>query len=323
MKEGALIPTKVPYFEDFTADWFLYDKCPYIRAQLARGKSFSRNNADMQRSNLNKHLMPEFEKLKLDKISPKKIEDWLFKLKDKGLANKTVNNNLNTLRVIFNEAERLGIIRENPVQKVKALIKNTKNRGLLSLTEIKELFSDISLWNDNYFIYTMNLLAASTGMRLGEIQALRIENIHDEYIHVCYSYEGGGYGLKGTKTGKVRDVPVPGKVSEMLTKLKKYNQEGYIFSYTNGVTPISNHTVTGCLYKALEKIGINSDERKERNITFHSWRHFFNTTLRSNGVSDSKVQSLTGHSTLEMTEHYTHFKLEDYAEIKDIQERIV
>ena len=75
LKEGKLIPTKIPNFEDFTEDWFIYDKCPYIRAQLARGKSFSRNNADMQRSNLNKHLMPEFEKLKLDKISPKKIED--------------------------------------------------------------------------------------------------------------------------------------------------------------------------------------------------------------------------------------------------------
>ena len=75
---------------------------------------------------------------------------------------------------------------------MKALVKNTKNRGMLTLSEIKELFSDISLWSDNYFIYTMNLLAVSTGMRLGEIQALRVENIHDEYIHVCYSYERGG-----------------------------------------------------------------------------------------------------------------------------------
>jgi len=74
------------------------------------------------------------------------------------------------------------------------------------------------------------------------------------------------------------------------------------------------------LYHALDKIKINTAERKKRNITFHSWRHFFNTLLRSKGIPDSITQKLTGHKTLEMTDRYTKFSLEDYKDVHDIQE---
>jgi len=79
--------------------------------------------------------------------------------------------------------------------------------------------------------------------------------------------------------------------------------------------------VTGALYKALEKIGIGEEERQKRNITFHSWRHFFNSTMRSR-VPDSKLKLLTGHRSQEMTERYTHFNVKDYQDVKMIQEQI-
>jgi integrase len=42
---------------------------------------------------------------------------------------------------------------------------------------------------------TINLLAASTGMRMGEIQALQVGNIFDNHVHVEYSW-ARKYGLK-------------------------------------------------------------------------------------------------------------------------------
>ncbi len=73
----------------------------------------------------------------------------------------------------------------------------------------------------------------------------------------------------------------------------------------------------------MEKMGINEDERKVRNITFHSWRHFFNSTMRSHNIADSKVQKITGHKTDAMTEHYTHFNIDDFKEVRNLQENIL
>lgn len=53
----------------------------------------------------------------------------------------------------------------------------------------------------------MNLIASQTGMRMAEIQALKKENIHKDYIDVKYSLERN-YGLKKPKNGKSRLVPI-------------------------------------------------------------------------------------------------------------------
>ena len=73
-------------------------------------------------------------------------------------------------------------------------------------------------------------------------------------------------------------------------------------------------------YKALENIGISSEARKERNITFHSWRHFYNSLMRGK-IHDAKLRQLTGHKTLAMTDHYTHFNINDFKDVLSIQEQ--
>ena len=75
-------------------------------------------------------------------------------------------------------------------------------------------------------------------------------------------------------------------------------------------------------YGALELIGITSEQRKSRRLTFHSHGHFLNTALRAARVSDPLVQRLTGHRTSEMTERYSHFVLEDFAEVLKVQEKV-
>ena len=74
------------------------------------------------------------------------------------------------------------------------------------------------------------------------------------------------------------------------------------------------------MYKAFEQIGITHQEREERNITFHSWRHFYNSLMRGK-IHDAKLRRLTGHKTLEMTEHYTHFNITDFKDVLIIQEQ--
>jgi integrase len=73
----------------------------------------------------------------------------------------------------------------------------------------------------------------------------------------------------------------------------------------------------------LERIGISPNERENRNITFHSWRHFFNTWCRASNIPDSKIQSVTGHRTIKMTVHYSHMDIQDIPEVKAAQEAVL
>ncbi|MFZ7131925.1 MAG: tyrosine-type recombinase/integrase, partial [Eubacteriales bacterium] len=84
-----------------------------------------------------------------------------------------------------------------------------------------------------------------------------------------------------------------------------------------------SETIRFSLYRALAKMGIDEAERAQRNITFHSWRHFLNSQLLSNGVNETKTRKITGHSTAEMTKRYAHFLVNDFADVLKITNGIV
>jgi integrase len=322
LKSGKLLNSTDITFADYSMDWWIYEKCPYIRSRIERKGSFSHTHADISRMNLEKHILPVFEKFKLNKISSDQIETWLLSFKEKGLSNTTANHNLATLQIMFNEAERLQYIQKNPVTEIKPLMMKPKDKNILTHLEVKTIFSISDMervWGDPV-LYTANLLGASTGMRLGEVIALQVENVFPEYVHVSQSYDRK-YGIKDTKTHVSRNIPIPSLVAEHLKKLGMVIDSGFIFSRSNGNEPIYYRSITNSLYKALREIGISEEERKTRNITFHSWRHFFNTTLRASNVPDSKLQELTGHKTDSMTAHYTQFDIGDFKDVRRLQEQ--
>jgi len=74
--------------------------------------------------------------------------------------------------------------------------------------------------------------------------------------------------------------------------------------------------------RALAEVGIEPAEQNRRRVTFHTWRHFLNTTLRMGEVADAKVRKLTGHKSEAMTEHYTHLDPRAFEDVKRIQESI-
>ena len=62
----------------------------------------------------------------------------------------------------------------------------------------------------------------------------------------------------------------------------------------------------------MKAIGVSEKERKEKNITFHSWRHYYNSYLIKKGVSDNIIQTIMGHSNDgKMTKHYTKLSVDD------------
>jgi len=99
---------------------------------------------------------------------------------------------------MLNEAERLELIGRNPLRSVKPPWVTPPRRTVLSAGEMKELFRP-KHWR-NPVALAANIFAASTGARLGEVLALRGEDIRAGYVVIAHSL-GRLDGIKGTKTG--------------------------------------------------------------------------------------------------------------------------
>ena len=82
--------------------------------------------------------------------------------------------------------------------------------------------------------------------------------------------------------------------------------ESFLFFSRLENKPVEGVFLTRGLYRALKEIGIDEKQRQQRNITFHSWRHWFNSLLINARVPVQKIQAITGHLTAEMTQHYYH-----------------
>jgi integrase len=175
---------------------------------------------------------------------------------------------------------------------------------------------------EGYVFYALNMLAAFTGMRIGELLGLRGGCVCDRYIHVAGQYTTRGVFAR-TKTKKTRDIPITAMIRAELEELIQRNGEGYVFSEDGGETPVSRWRVQDMLRKALAKIGVDEVERERRGLTMHAWRHFLNTYLRMANVPDSKVQEITGHRSQGMTEHYTHFDAREFEEVREVQARML
>lgn len=331
LKRGIIASQKNITFGQYAQDWWIWDKCYYVKGKLARGGDISRAYVDLMRAYLENHILLFFEKKKLQKINTLMIEKWMMGLREKPgrtgnlLSHTTVNHCLTCLKIMLKEAVRLEYLNKSPAASIVQLKENQKEKSILTIDEVRELFQDDNIdqvWGGDRRHYTLNILGASTGMRLGEVQALQVRYVHDNYISVVLNWDPK-YGFKIPKRNSHREIPIPFKTSSYLQELISISPyiepDDFVFFGNHRKTPIRNEVILKELYKAFEKIGISPEERKKRNITFHSWRHFYNSMMRGK-IHDSKLRRLTGHRTLEMTEHYTHFKIEDFQDVVKIQE---
>jgi integrase len=176
------------------------------------------------RSYLKNHILPSFGNKKLNQITPKMVEDWLFFLRKKigntgkPLTAVTVNHCLVALRIMLGEAVRREYLKINPVINVEPLQEEQKERNILSIDEVRNLFREDTIshvWEGDLILFTINLLAASTGLRIGECQALKVGKVHNEYISVHYNWTRK-HGLQSPKRKSYRDVPIPSNSSTRI-----------------------------------------------------------------------------------------------------------
>lgn len=329
-KNGELLPSKTPElppmkFSELAAGFWDWDG-EYVKARLRfsdpKKPAISPRHAEDCAAITQSYLIPTFGKRLVDSIAPQDVENFALRTRDNGLSGKRCNDIVSVIRTMLFEAYRAGQLAWDPKKKgaIRSLGHASKKRGRLTGAEVRRLFSEeaiSSAWKGHLLYRAINLVAAATGCRQGEILAIHDEDVHDDYVHIATSYTKRS-GLKDTKTGNIRDVPIPSKVREAIEPF--LGSDGYVFSFDKGKTCATGQRVTEALYAALKAIGVT--DREERNVTFHSWRHWLNSILRAEGIPDDMVRRVTGHESEEMTDHYTTYVRDELEPIAQIQARI-
>ena len=260
--------------------------------------------------NLKWHIYPAIGKLRLDEITRKTLKGFFDKLLVKGLSSSTITLIRAPISGILVHAVDSELIQSNPLKELTLKYKRktleidplTEAETILLLTKAKEYLGG------GY--YPCILCALRTGMRIGEIQALKWGNIdlNGQFIEVKRSWRKGR--ITDTKSRKRRQVDMTPHLAETLkalqvTEKKRSLKQGrpvseWVFTKGKGEM-LSREMFNRALEKCLSLAGL-------RKIRVHDLRHSYATIrlLRGHNVGDISYQ--LGHSSISITyDTYGHW----------------
>lgn len=268
---------------------FWDEDSPYVTYQRQTSRLSERYRA-MQARILERDILPKLGDKRIDELTPADVREWLLDFEKPKAGNRA----LKCLRVMFHYLETEREILHSPTNGVRFRKVEKLVRGIPTRAEARKLL-DPERWPDwfpNRAHYALSLTAATTGMRLSEILRLTSEAVHDTYIEV-----------KKTKTGYDRIAPALPEVVEILRKEIPFK--------------MGARNASAYFRRALEAAKI--PDYDARNISFHSWRHYFNTQLQAAGVGDGVLRAVIGHRSEAMTVNYSKFLAEHYGELSGAQ----
>lgn len=267
------------------------------------------------RQMLKTHLLPYFGDAPLDEITTDRVEAFIrhqltegsLRKEGAGLNSSTVANHVNVLGAIFRSAMRRGLVESNPVADAKKprVAKTDKDLRFLTLEEVEALMRavpDSSLGRTDAAIY---LTAAMTGLRRGEIVALRWRDVDwvAGKIRVLGSRRRGLTSGPKSETSK-RAVPMATRIAAELDRHFKRS------SFTGDDDLVFGNPETG---RHLDPDALSSrfrdarDRAGLRKVRFHDLRHTFGTLMAASGADVLKIKHWMGHADIQTTMIYMHY----------------
>ena len=290
--EGRLSASNMTFGE--YASKFFDDDSFYVKDRI---KPLAENTLIAYRNLLSNILLPVFENVKLADMNYTRLKSYRVELL-KSRPPAYVTKIMSTLKIIVTCAFRDRIIPINPFDYIEPLKYEENVRDAFRLDEIIELYDLIPLEFKNII-----LLMALTGMRISEAVGITEADYKKtdkcEFIDLTKQYNKGKY--KGLKMDSKRQIPIIPEIKEL-----------------NTLDP----TRISVLYKKYNELKTHFNNYEERQLSFHSLRHFFETNAKAFGVPEVKVKYLSGHKLDKIERIYTNFKADDVIEIIQWQTKV-
>ena len=248
------------------------------------------------------YVRPYFKERRVLSLTAADFSEWMAAMRAEGRGPRTVNLARQAVNVALNSLAEQRRLPWNPLSVAKPYHEEHRRRGILSVAELRAL---LALDDLDPRIRVAIALGSLCGMRLGEIRGLRWSDITEDLVHVHRSYVLVDGERGSAKHGSDRSVPLPAPARAALETWRAVSPalrpEDYVLVHIDHLErPIAPDVVLTNFKSALRRIGVTEAARAERNIVFHSLRHFYVTILR-NQIPDSVLRRLTGHRSAEMT----------------------
>lgn len=293
-----------------------------LYAKLIRHRGNVRHNT----KNGRKRLMNILEQDKLGSCSINNVKmsdakEWAMRMKEKGLAYKTISNDKRSLKAAFYAAIQDDCIRKNPFdfQLDTVLEDDTEPKEPLTPAQEKDFLSFIQSDKVYQKYYDEIVILLGTGLRISELCGLTdtyldFENRIVNVDHQLLKDTEIGYYIETPKTKSgIRQIPMSDNVYDAFKRVLKNRR---------GAKPIIVDGYSNFLFlnqKGLLKVSVNYDsmfrglvkkynkcheEALPKVTTPHTLRHTFCTNMANKGMNPKALQYLMGHSNITMTLNY-------------------
>jgi integrase len=245
------------------------------------------------------HLCPHFGDMQLRLINRDEVQLFLIEKLRSGLSWRTVKSLRTTFGTIMAAAEAAELIPGNPVRKTRFPRRGAvKQRAVIAPERIRELLDALPEPSRS-----LAWLLVLTGLRIGELLALRWRNVDLEHgtLRVTETVYDGHFDVPKTQRSQ-RSVPLAAEALQILATRKPVdvNPEALVFATRTG-TPFNRHNLSNQQLKpTCNRINLVG-------VSWHWLRHANATLLDAVGTPLGTVQALLGHSSPEITrEVYLH-----------------
>ena len=276
---------------------------------------------------LENHVIPELGNLRLDKLTTSTLKKWKDGINEKTVKNKGVKKlSIKTKQHIYKEfitmlnyAVQMDYIDKNPLKKIgnfksSITLESEKEMDYYTPDEFKLYIKAAydcaknSSTNHEWDYYVFFNIAYYTGLRKGEIHALKWSDIEGDYLHVTRSIaqklKGADRETPPKNKSSIRTIQIPIPLKEILNAHKeRYKQlEGFNNDYRicGGMTSLRDSTLDKHNKKYAELVGI-------KKIRIHDFRHSHASLLANEGINIQEIARRLGHSKIEITWNtYSH-----------------
>jgi integrase len=307
----------------YAGPFFLRGSCPRTQHLEGEGKQIGDRHLREQRRILERHILS-------DPLAGKPLAEIsrgdLLAFRARLLAQlpgriRTANKTMAVLKTIFREAVYREDLRSSPAQGIGATRYQVRKSATLMVKELARLFPHRppGPWKD-LDGYAAFLLAATTGMRKGEVLAVRWMDIDLDrsLVHVRKAWKDTAQtGLP--KGGYERTSPIlfcPQRMIRVLQALyasrTAVDPTGLAFCYADG-SRLGDTWWTKRWSSALNAAKI---ERASRRLTPHGLRRTLNSMLRAAGKDAAKIRAALGWRQEATQDGYTEFRAEDLEDLR-------
>lgn len=295
--------------EEYLENFWNAETSPYVREKKLKGQAIHSKYISNNQSYIGKYWIPRLAGKAVGEITREDInaifeDDMVMKL-----APKTINQIVGSITIPMKYAYFHNLTEKNCYDGIIKCSNKTKERKILSLEETKALFE--ADW-ENDMAKLACAISCYTGMRRGEVAALRLQDIGEDRIYIRHSWNPTDK-LKSTKTGEEREMLIPPLLRNMLlaqAEMNPYGEgaEAFIFFGLVPGQPTDPANWLKYMRRALESLGY----KNAKEITFQSFRHEWCTTALTE-IGDKRICMIgSGHKTDSVFANYAkHIQKEE------------